>query len=85
MKLLKTLWELLVFMTPHIYTDEAVFEQDDNGEWFPVCCVEDVQPGEFFKKTGKVRAFQWLWFGFVFMRENPLRDFENGRPRGDSH
>lgn len=83
MKVLKSLWHLLVFVTQHIYTDEAVFELDDKGEWQPVCSVDDVQPGEYFQKTGKVRAFQWLCFGFVFQREAELRDFNGGR-RGNS-
>lgn len=84
MKLLKWLWELAVFLIPHVYTDEAVFEMDDKGEWQPVCSVADVQPGEYFQKVGKIRAFQWLCFGFMFRREAVLRDFKNGGHRGDS-
>lgn len=84
MKALKALWDLLVFLTPHVYTDEAVFDVDDKGEWYPVCSVEDVQPGEYFKKVGKVRAFQWLWFGFVFQRDETLREFNVRGRRGNS-
>lgn len=82
MKILKNLWANVLFMVPHISTSEVVFELADGGEWVPVCEVKNIQPGEYYEKVGKVRSFQWLWFGFDFQEEYPLRKFDNRRPRG---
>lgn len=82
MKILKTLWEYVLFFTPRVVTSEVVYELADGGEWVPVCEVKDIQPGEYYERVGKVRSFQWLWFGFDYLEEYPLRKFDNRRPRG---
>lgn len=83
MKTLRTLWEYVLFMVPHVVTSEVVFELAEGGEWVPVCDVKHVDPCQYYQKVGKVRSFQWLWFGIDFQQEHPLRDFNGGR-RGNS-
>lgn len=85
MKLLKTLWHYILFVVPRITTSEVVFELADGGEWLPVCDVKHIRPGEYYQKVGRVRSFQWLWWGFDFQQECPLRKFDNRGPRGNSH
>ena len=83
MKILKNLWANVLFMVPHVVTSEVVFELAEGGEWVPVCDVKHVDPRQYYQKVGKVRSFQWLWFGIDFQQECPLRDFHGGR-RGNS-
>lgn len=83
MKTLRTLWEYILFIVPHISTSEVVFELAEGGEWVPVCDVKHVDPCQYYQKVGKVRSFQWLWFGIDFQQEYPLRDFRGNR--GNTH
>lgn len=83
MKILKTIWEYVLFFTPRIVTEELVYELADGGEWVPVCDVKYIQLGQYCQKVGRVRSIQWLWFGIDFQQECPLRDFHGGR-RGNS-
>lgn len=77
-KLLKTLWEYILFCVPRITTTEVVFELAEGGEWVPVCDVKYIQPGQYCQKVGRVRSLQWLWFGINFQQEHPLREFHGG-------
>lgn len=82
MKILKNLWANVLFMVPHVVTSEVVFELAEGGEWVPVCDVKHVDPCQYYQKVGKVRSFQWLWFGIDFQQEHPLRDFHNNHGWG---
>lgn len=83
MKILKIIWEYVLFFTPRIVNEEMVFEMMEGGEWVPVCDVRDIRPGEYYQKVGKVRSFVWMWFGFDYQEEFPLRDYHGG-VRGNS-
>lgn len=82
MKILKWLWECVLFIVPRIVTSEVVFELADGGEWVPVCEVKYIQPGEYYQRVGRVRSIQWLWFGLDIQQEIPLRNFDNRGQRG---
>lgn len=83
MKILKIIWEYVLFFTPRIVTEELVYELAEGGEWVPVCEVSQIKPGEHFEKVGKVSSFQWLCFAFDYAEEYPLRTFHGGG-RGNS-
>ncbi len=83
MKILKTIWEYVLFCVPRITTTEMVFEMADGGEWVPVTEVRHINPGRYYQKVGRMRSIQWLWFGIDFQQESPLRDFRGDR--GNTH
>lgn len=84
--ILKSIWAWVLFLTPRFVSYECVFEHcKDTGRWEPVCDVDEIEPGERFEKVGWVKGFEWLWFGWNYREEYPLRDFDNDRGRdGDS-
>lgn len=82
MKLLKSIWRWVLFCTPRFSTIEVVFEQDEDGKWWPVCEVSGVEPGEHYEKCGYVKIFLWFNQAFSYLEERPLRDFDNRGPRG---
>ena len=47
---------LLDLLLPRFITEEAAMELVD-GEWQPVCSMEDVEPGEVFDGVGTIKGF----------------------------
>lgn len=47
---------LLDLLLPRFITEEAAMELVD-GEWQPVCSMEDVEPYEMFDGVGTIRGF----------------------------
>jgi hypothetical protein len=85
MAILKSILAGLLFLTPRFVTYEVVYEHSkDTGQWEPVCDVSEIEPGETYEKVGTVNGFEWLWFGFDYREEYPLRDFDNRGSNGNS-
>lgn len=77
MKFFKMICRDLVYMTPRFYTEEAVFDVNEDGKWFPVCALDHLDDGDGHSglKVGFVKAFQWMSIGFAYKQETNLRPY----------
>jgi hypothetical protein len=56
---------------------EAQYQTDGSLAWVTVMSMDCVEPGERFDGVVRVRAFQWLgfgWFGWQLGEVRPWRD-----------
>ncbi|MDX7999284.1 hypothetical protein FE394_08725 [Xenorhabdus sp. Reich] len=64
----------LLFFIPHVVTEDVVFEELEDG-YYPVCCVDDVQTGEYFPYVGTMRSIAFMNTGYAPRLIGELRKF----------
>lgn len=55
---------LLDLLVPRFITEDVALEQLDDG-YHPVCCMDDVRPGERFDGIVAMRSFTWMGVAFA--------------------
>lgn len=80
MKQIRDLWVFLLwvfdFLVPRFVDDECALEKDGDDYWV-VCVMSDVRPGENFDGIATMRCFAFLGFGLFPSQISEVRPFVN--------